>query len=62
MPLAEGVEGRFGFAGPAGGAGAAGGHRLAQVFGADLLGVVGGRFTPVCNTAAASQQVAQSRF
>lgn len=58
VPLAEWVEGCFGFAGPVGGAGptGAGGHRLAQVVRADLLGVVGGCFTPVCNTATANQQ------
>lgn len=63
VSLAEGVEGRFGFAGPVGGAGAAGagGHRLAQVVRADLLGVVGGCFTPVCNTATANQQSASAR-
>lgn len=51
-PLAEGVEGGFGPAGPAG----AGGERLSQLLRAQLLGVVGGRFAPVCNTAAANQQ------
>lgn len=62
VPLAERVEGGFGFAGPVGGAGptGAGGHRLAQVVGADFLGVVGGCFTPVCNTATANQQADQS--
>lgn len=57
VSLAEWVEGCFGFAGPVGGAGptGAGGHRLAQVVRADLLGVVGGCFTPVCNTATANQ-------
>lgn len=55
VPLAERVEGCFGFAGPVGGAGptGAGGDRLAQVVRADFLGVVGGCFTPVCNTTGA---------
>lgn len=56
VPLAERVEGCFGLAGPVGGAGptGAGGDRLAQVVRADFLGVVGGCFTPVCNTAGRS--------
>lgn len=64
VPLAERVEGCFGFAGPVGGAGptGAGGHRLAQVVRADFLGVVGGCFTPVCNTATASQQEGPSEM
>lgn len=55
--LAERVERGLGFGGPVGGAGAerAGGQRLAQVVGAHLLRVVGGRLTPVCNTKTANQ-------
>lgn len=61
-PLAERVEGGLGLAGPAGAAGAAGRHRLAQVVRADFLGVVGGCFTPVCNTATASQQAPPPQY
>lgn len=51
VSLGERVQCSFGFGGPVGGAGAerAGGQRLAQVVRAHLLGVVGGRLTPVCS-------------